>query len=62
MAEFDAKVTFISSLAPMKPLKPDVVRKLAPCWAPVYFKAKDPVVRQGEKADGAWAVTSNDFN
>jgi hypothetical protein len=29
---FDAKVSFLYSLAPLRPLREDVVRKLAPCF------------------------------
>jgi hypothetical protein len=39
---FDAKVSFLYSLAPLRPLREDVVRKLAPCFQ-VWLQSKLPV-------------------
>lgn len=41
MEGFDAKVDFLASLAPLKPLRPEVVRKLAPCFQVRHFGGCD---------------------
>ncbi|KAL6760137.1 hypothetical protein V8C86DRAFT_1168574 [Haematococcus lacustris] len=53
---FEAKVRFLASLAPLRPLREDVVRKLAPCFQEVTFRAKELLVRQGERADTMLAI------
>ncbi|KAJ9524972.1 hypothetical protein QJQ45_005873 [Haematococcus lacustris] len=53
---FEAKVRFLASLAPLRPLREDVVRKLAPCFQEATFRAKELLVRQGERADTMLAI------
>ncbi|KAG2445483.1 hypothetical protein HXX76_000099 [Chlamydomonas incerta] len=56
--DFEDKVEFLGRLEVFRALPDDTLRKLAPCFGQVELRAKDYLVRQGERADSMFAIAA----